>query len=102
VAFSEQGLPPPELQVTIFGRNQTMIARVDFPWRRHGVIVEADGLLKYDSGEAAIRQLERDRLLRDLGYEVVHFTWKELFSDPQEVTRRIRDAFRRPARYRRR
>jgi Protein of unknown function (DUF559) len=100
VTFSELGLPPPELQVTIFGREHTMIARVDFLWREQWVIVEADGLLKYDSGQDAIRQLERDRRLRDLGYEVVHFTWKELFNDPEGVARRIREAFRRQAHYR--
>jgi len=101
VAFKEQGLPPPGLQVTIFGRERTMVARVDFLWKPYGVVAEADGLLKYDSGADAIRQLERDRLLRELGYEVVHFTWKELFSDPEGVARRIREAFTRQARVRR-
>ncbi len=62
VVFSDQGLPPPELQVHISGRDRTVIARVDFFWRRYGVIAEADGLLKYDSGEGAIAELKRDRL----------------------------------------
>ena len=57
------------------------------------VIAEADGLLKYDSGQTAIKELARDRLLREAGYEVVHFTWKELFTDPERVIKRIRDAF---------
>lgn len=93
VVFHEQGLPAPELQVHISGRDRTVIARVDFFWRRHGVIAEADGLLKYDSGERAIAELKRDRLLREAGYEVIHFTWQELFSDPVRVTGRIREAF---------
>jgi very-short-patch-repair endonuclease len=75
-----------------------MIARVDFMWQEHRVVVEADGLLKYDSGETAIKELARDRLLRDAGYEVVHFTWKELFTDPEGVITRIRDAFFRQSR----
>jgi predicted transcriptional regulator of viral defense system len=93
VVFHEQGLPSPELQVHISGRDRTVIARVDFFWRRHGVIAEADGLLKYASGDRAIAELKRDRLLREAGYEVIHFTWQELFGDPVRVARRIREAF---------
>jgi hypothetical protein len=93
VVFHEQGLPAPELQVHISGRDRTVIARVDFFWRRYGVIAEADGLLKYDSGEKAIAELKRDRLLREAGYKVIHFTWQELFSDPVRVAGRIREAF---------
>lgn len=97
VVFHEQGLPPPELQVHISGRDRTVIARVDFFWRRYSVIAEADGLLKYDSGERAIAELKRDRLLREAGYEVIHFTWQELFRDPVRVAGRIRAAFERAA-----
>jgi hypothetical protein len=98
VVFREQGLPPPELQVHILGRDGTQIARVDFLWRRYAVIAEADGLLKYDSGQKAIAERQRDRLLQEVGYEIVHFTWKELFTDPARVARRIREAFARQLR----
>lgn len=98
VVFREQRLPPPELQVHITGRDRTVIARVDFFWRRYGVIAEADGLLKYDSGEKAIAERRRDRLLREAGFDVIHFTWQELFGDPARVAARIRDAFRRALR----
>ena len=102
VVFHEQGLPAPELQVHISGRDRTVIARVDFFWRRYGVIAESDGLLKYDGGERAIAELKRDRLLREAGYEVIHFTWQELFSDPVRVAGRIREAFDRADRLGRR
>jgi len=98
VVFHEQGLPPPELQVPVFGSNGKLIARVDFMWSKHRVIVEADGLLKYDSGETAIKELARDRLLREAGYEVVHFTWKELLTAPERVINRVRAAFARQSR----
>ena len=98
VVFSEQGLPPAELQVHISGRDRTVIARVDFFWRRYNVIAEADGLLKYDGGERAIAELKRDRLLREAGYEVIHFTWQELLSDPVRVAGRIAAAFERAIR----
>ena len=97
VLFRDHGLPPPELQVHITGRDRTMIARVDFFWRRYRVIAETDGLLKYDSGDRAIAERRRDRLLLEAGFEVVHVTWQELFSDPARVAGRIREAFRRAA-----
>jgi very-short-patch-repair endonuclease len=98
VVFRDQRLPSPELQVPILGQDGTHIARVDFFWRRAGVIAEADGLLKYDSGQRAIAERQRDRLLHEAGYEIVHFTWKELFADPARVAGRIRDAFARQLR----
>ena len=42
-------------------------------------------------------QLERDALLRAAGFEVVHFTWRELLVTPGQVLRSIRTAFRRSA-----
>lgn len=98
VVFQEQGLPVPELQAHVFGQGGTVIARVDFMWPEYGVIAEADGLLKYGDGQRAIDELARDRLLREAGHEVVHFTWKELFTEPERVVRRIRDAFNRATR----
>jgi len=93
VVFHERGLPPPELQVTIFGQDGSKIARVDFLWREYGVVAEADGLLKYQSGADAIAELKRDRLLREQGLEVIHFTWEELFREPERVAGRILAAF---------
>ena len=80
VSFRDQGLPPPELQVHIIGRTGHFVARVDFLWRQYRTVAEADGLLKYDGRDDAIAELKRDRLLREAGYEVIHFTWKELFT----------------------
>ena len=65
--------------------------------RRVGIRAETDGLLTYDSGERAAER-RRDRLLLEAGFEVVHVTWQELFSDPARVAGRIREAFRRAER----
>lgn len=91
VVFHEHGLEPPELQFTVTGPDFRY--SVDFYWARHRLIAEADGAIKYSDQRAAIRQLSRDQQLRDLGYKVVHFTWRELFQDPSAVTARIRKAF---------
>jgi hypothetical protein len=93
VIFQQHALPRPALQVNISGRE--FIGRVDFCWSGRRTIAEADGLLKYHGSAEAIAELKRDRLLREAGYEVVHFTWAELFSDPARIVARIRKAFER-------
>jgi hypothetical protein len=90
VVFDQFGVDPPELQATVHVPHAA--ARVDFLWREHKVIVEADGLVKYNDRKDLIAQFERDRLLRDAGYKVIHFTWRELFETPELVIDRIRQA----------
>jgi hypothetical protein len=90
VAFDRFGLDPPELQATVHVLRAA--ARVDFLWRERKVIVEADGLVKYTDRQDLIAQFERDRLLRDAGYRVIHFTWREIFATPEVVISRIRRA----------
>jgi Protein of unknown function (DUF559) len=94
VIFAEHGLDPPELQFTITGRDFRY--SVDFYWPKYRVIAEADGQVKYSDPRRAVRQLDRDQRLRDLGYKVVHFTWRELFQNPAAVIERIRKAFLSP------
>lgn len=91
VTFDGFGLEPPELQVTV--RGPGFACRADFCWERHKTIAEADGLAKYAAGEDMLAQFRRDRLLRDAGYKVVHFTWRELFDTPALVVARVRMAF---------
>jgi very-short-patch-repair endonuclease len=52
-------------------------------------------VLKYTSPDRAVRQLDRDARLRDAGFEVVHFTWREITMTPEQVVGRIRAAFAR-------
>lgn len=90
VVFDQFGLEPPELQATVITAGGAF--RVDFLWRAHRLVAEGDGLLKYRDRANLIRQFDRDRLLRDAGYKVVHFTWAELFKAPEIVIGRIRRA----------
>ena len=55
------------------------------------------GEIKYSDPRRAIRQLERDQRLRDHGYKVIHFTWRELFQTPRAVIERVRKAFASPS-----
>lgn len=93
VTFDDYGLPPPELQVDIGG--DQFIGRVDFYWGEYLTIAEADGMLKYADAGRAVKQLERDQLLREAGYKVVHFTWRQLFHETDRLIARIRDVFAR-------
>jgi hypothetical protein len=95
VAFAEQGLPAPRLQVWIPAANGDVIGRVDFYWEEHKTIAEVDGAMKYEGDPSRARaQLRRDKRLREAGYEVVHFTWAEITTRPGEVAASIRAAFR--------
>jgi hypothetical protein len=91
VVFYERGLEAPDLQVEFCGEG--FACRGDFYWARYRTIAEADGMAKYEDPARARDQLRRDRLLRDAGYKVVHFTWREIFETPEMVTTRIRKAF---------
>ncbi len=95
VVFRDVGLPPPELQV--WAGDEEIVGRVDFLWRRFRTVAEVDGLLKYADPTRAIQQLERDKRLRDAGYEVVHFTWQDITEQPTYVATTVRAAFRRAA-----
>jgi predicted transcriptional regulator of viral defense system len=89
--FRDYGLPQPALQARIGG--DKFIGRVDFFWARYRTIAEVDGAIKYFDPSRARAQLRRDKALREAGYEVVHFDWREITSEPDAVVASIRAAF---------
>jgi very-short-patch-repair endonuclease len=91
VVFLDCRLPAPELQVEI--RDSEFIGRVDFLWREFNTIAEVDGAMKYDDRQRAVRELRRDKRLREAGYQVVHFDWKEINGNPAYVAASLRAAF---------
>lgn len=93
VAFHEHDLPPPDLQAWV-GDEDEAIGRADFLWREYRTIGEADGAVKYADPSRAVAQLRRDARLRRAGFEVVHFSWREIREAPQQVIEEIRRAFR--------
>jgi len=94
VAFHEHGLPPPDLQAWV-GNEDEVIGRADFLWRAYRTVGEADGAIKYADPARAMAQLERDARLRAAGFEVVHFTWRDVTRSPGEVVAAVKAAFRR-------
>jgi hypothetical protein len=78
-------------------RLRAVIARTDFYWAQYRTIGEADGALKYKNPSAARDQLERDRKLRNAGYEIVHFGWRGIVYEADEVVAEFTQAFARGA-----
>lgn len=74
------GIPAPTLQERLFTPGGEFVARVDFFWREPGIVGEFDGMGKYDVGgrESVRREKHREDALRDLGFEVVRWTWADL------------------------
>lgn len=93
----EAGLPEPELQVEVHDEGG-FVARVDQLWRQQRVVGEADGLSKYSDPRVLQAEKLREDRLRDLGLEVVRYTWRDVMRHPDELVDRFRRAFARSAR----
>lgn len=91
------GLPAPALQHVLRTDSGVFVARPDFFWKDAGVVGEFDGRGKYGSdepgstAETVHREKLREDAIRSLGYEVVRWTWRELF-EFDAVRARLDDA----------
>ena len=74
LALHDSGFPPPELQVWI-GRD-----RVDLYWPEHGVVVEADGRVKYTADDRWDEKKREQRLRRSVRL-VERVTWSDVLHD---------------------
>nr|WP_271213127.1 hypothetical protein [Rhodococcus wratislaviensis]GLK40082.1 CTP synthase [Rhodococcus wratislaviensis] len=84
IRIRQHDLPPPELQHVLHDGTGAFLGRADFFWTECGVVGEFDGMGKYgvDGGQAAVavhREKLREDAIRDAGYEVVRWTWRDLF-----------------------
>lgn len=97
VGFAEQGLPAPELQVVLWD-DDGPFARVDHYWKKHRTVAEADGAVKYRTAADLFEEKRREDRIRDLGEEVVRYTWDEALRRPQVLAARLWRAFERSLR----
>lgn len=65
-------------QARVVDEGGKVVARVDFLLIEFGVVVETDGLSKYDSDARLRSDRSRDFRLTNLGYSVCHLTWKDV------------------------
>lgn len=91
--FIDADLPPPELQAWIVD-DDGVRHRVDFLWRRHRVIGEADGWGKLRDRESLRAEKTREDSLRRRGYRFVRWTSDETWGSPTRVVRRVAEALR--------
>jgi very-short-patch-repair endonuclease len=77
----------PEPQVWLGDASGT-IGRVDFLWRRCGLVGEADGRVKYRDNELWLEKLRQERL-EDAGFTVVRWTWAQAHVPDERFRHRV-------------
>jgi hypothetical protein len=90
------GLPLPDLQVEVRRADGTFIGRSDFCWEERRLLGEFDGLVKYGRllrpgqvpADAVVREKLREDAMRDEGWGMTRWIWRELDS-PTAFARRI-------------
>jgi hypothetical protein len=92
VGLASQGVPPPTLQLVVGD------FRSDFGWPELRTLGEFDGRLKYTDPAVLWAEKLREDYLRDLGWELVRWTWQQITTAPQMVAQRLFRAFARSAR----
>lgn len=90
----DAGLPAPVLQPVIHTPGGVFVARVDFFWEQWGLVGEFDGMVKYGTVDDVRAEKHREDALRDLGLQVVRWTWPELFRFDVVVERLRRAVYR--------
>lgn len=99
LVLGDHGLPAPDLQVSVFDRNDTFLGRADFGYPDCAVLIEFDGQVKYrallrpgeDATGAVLREKRREEALAEAGFVIVRLDWNDL-SHPQQLVQRIRRA----------
>ena len=102
VLVKRLGLPTPDLQMTLRRADGTEVARCDFGWREFRTVGEFDGRIKYgrllrpgkEPGDAVFEEKVREDAIRDGGWKVARWIWREL-DTPLVVRDRLRRAFAR-------
>jgi len=97
-------LPMPEPQLEVFDERGRLVGRADFGWRGQRTLGEFDGRVKYGREfqpgrtveEVVWREKQREDRLRELGWEVVRWTWADLYV-PGLLAERLHRAFARSA-----
>ena len=95
----QQGLPAPELQERLY-LDGVLIGRSDFLWRDDRTVGEFDGALKYGelvpagrtARDVVMAEKAREQAIRDAGWWIVRWGWREL-ADAPALAIRIRRGF---------
>jgi len=99
------GLVPSHLQYDVLDEHGRLAGCADFCFEEHRTLGEFDGKIKYGrllkpgqtAGDVIFAEKRREDRLRDLGWEVVRWTWEDL-RHPERIAERLHRAFARAAR----
>lgn len=99
ILLAELGLAPSALQHRVLTPDGEFVGRADFAWEEAGVIGEFDGRVKYGrllcpgqaAGDVVFEEKRREDAMRDAGWEVVRWTWRDL-ATPERIGDRVRRA----------
>jgi len=70
---------------------------VDFCWVEQKLVVETDGYRAHRGRTAFEDDRARDLRLRVLGYDVLHFSYRQVFEEPEQVVELLRATLLPPA-----
>jgi len=88
LTFNDHDLPEPTLQEKIYD-SHGLVGIADFAWISLGIIGEADGAIKYTDAASLIEERRREQRIKDAGFEIFRWTWREIHNDPRRVVARF-------------
>ena len=103
VVLADHRIPKPVPQFSVFDRVGRLAGRADFGWQQEHTLGEFDGKVKYgrlllkpgqSPQDALFEEKRREDLLRDLGWQIVRWTWADLYA-PAALIERLHRAFAR-------
>ncbi len=94
----DAGLPRPQLQYEVRGRDGSFVARVDFAYPEAKLAVEIDGYAFHEGRKQWDNDRARQNALVDLGWTVLRFTKTDLMDRKLQVAVSIEKALTGPGR----
>lgn len=85
-----RGALPCSLNEVVHRRDGRHVARVDFLFAEHGIVVEVTGRLGHSSPTDRARDAQRRNELLDLGLRVYEYTWAQVTERAAEVINQMR------------
>ena len=89
VQMAHSGLPQPQCGFPMVG-DDGVLYWLDFWWEKGSLIGEADGLLKYTTPDAMVREKHRSEALTGCGRAMVRWGMAQVVPSPEPMLRRIR------------
>jgi very-short-patch-repair endonuclease len=89
--FHSGGLPAPELQYVVRDASGAFLARADFAWPLHRVLVEFDGDVHRERN-VFVKDLRRQNLVVAAGWTMLRYTSADALGRPDAMTEEVRRA----------